>query len=95
MLGRSPYVSECLVYGKEGEGTGEIEVAAEIYPDMEKICEELKTDNPTEEQIRKLIENEVYKVNKSLVLYKYIRYFTIRDVEFEKTTTKKIKRQYN
>ena len=95
LLGRSPYVSECLVYGKEGEGTGEIEVAAEIYPDMEKICEELKTDNPTEEQIRKLIENEVYKVNKSLVLYKYIRYFTIRDVEFEKTTTKKIKRQYN
>lgn len=95
LLGRSPYVSECLVYGKEGEGTGEIEVAAEIYPDMEKIREELKTENPTEEQIRKLIDNEVHKVNKSLVLYKYIRYFSIRDVEFEKTTTKKIKRQYD
>jgi long-chain acyl-CoA synthetase len=62
---------------------------------MEKIREELKTENPTEEQIRKLIDNEVHKVNKSLVLYKYIRYFSIRDVEFEKTTTKKIKRQYD
>ena len=95
LLGRSPFISECLVYGKEGEGTGEIEVAAEIYPDIEKIREELKTENPTEEQIRKLIENEVHNVNKSLVLYKYIRHFSIRDIEFEKTTTKKIKRQYN
>jgi long-chain acyl-CoA synthetase len=30
-----------------------------------------------------------------LVLYKYIRHFSIRDIEFEKTTTKKIKRQYD
>jgi long-chain acyl-CoA synthetase len=95
LLGRSPFVSECLVYGKEGEGTGEIEVAAEIYPDMENIREELKTENPTEEQIHKLIDDEVHKVNKSLVLYKYIRHFSIRDIEFEKTTTKKIKRQYD
>ncbi|NLG87793.1 MAG: AMP-binding protein [Clostridiaceae bacterium] len=95
LLGRSPFISECLVYGKEGEGTGDIEVAAEIHPDMEKIREALKTENPTEEQVRRLIDDEVHKVNKSLVLYKYIRHFTIRHIEFEKTTTKKIKRQYN
>ncbi len=95
LLGRSPFVSECLVYGKTGEGTGEIEVAAEIYPDMDKIKEELGTENPTKEQIHELLDKEVLQVNKSLVLYKYIRYFTVRDEEFEKTTSKKIKRQYN
>jgi len=95
LLGRSPFISECLVYGKEGEGTGDIEVAAEVYPDMEKIREELKTENPTMEQIHKLIDDVVHEVNKSLVLYKYIRHFSIRNIEFEKTTSKKIKRQYD
>lgn len=94
LLGRSPFVAECLVYGKEGEGAGEIEVAAEIYPNMEKVSEELGTDSPSKEQIRDLLENEVLKVNKMLVLYKYIRHFTVRDDEFEKTTSKKIIRQY-
>jgi len=94
LLGRSPYVQECLVYGKTGEGTGEIEVAAEIYPNMEKIVEALGTDNPTPEQIQELLNEEVHKVNKMLVLYKYIRDFTVRDQEFNKTTSKKIIRQY-
>lgn len=94
LLGRSPFIAECLVYGKTGEGTGEIEVAAEVYPDMEKVIETLGSENPTLEQIRKLIDAEVHKVNKSLVLYKYIRHFTVREQEFEKTTSKKIIRQY-
>lgn len=94
LLNRSPYVQECLIYGKTGEGTGEIEVAAEIYPDMEKVAEALGTENPTPEQIREFISGEVHKVNKMLVLYKYIRDFTIREQEFDKTTSKKIIRQY-
>ena len=94
LLGRSPFITECLVYGKIGEGTGEIEVAAEIYPDMEKVIETLGVESPTLEQIRELIDAEVHKVNKMLVLYKYIRHFTVREQEFQKTTSKKIIRQY-
>ena len=94
LLSRSPFVSECLVYGKEGMGTGEVDVAADIYPDLEKVKEELGEENPSKDQIRLLLDKEVLKVNKSLELYKYIRYFTVRDMEFEKTTSKKIIRQY-
>lgn len=94
LLSRSPFVSECLVYGKPGMGTAEVDVAADIYPELEKVKEELGEENPTKDQIRLLLDKEVLKVNKSLELYKYIRYFTVRDVEFEKTTSKKIIRQY-
>jgi len=83
-----------VIYGREGEDEGDIEVAAEIYPDMEKIIEALGTENPTEEQVYRLIEEEVHKVNKMLVLYKYVRHITIRETEFEKTTSKKIIRKY-
>lgn len=94
LLGRSPYIAESLVYGKTGEGTGEIEVAAEIYPNMEKVSEALGTENPPFEKIRQLLRAEINKVNKMLVLYKYIRHFTIREAEFNKTTSKKIIRKY-
>lgn len=94
LLGRSPFIEECLIYGKTGEGKGEVEVAAEIYPNMEKVKEELGTETPTSEQLRELLDKEVHQVNKQLVLYKYIRSFTIRDEEFKKTTSKKIIRQY-
>ena len=94
LLSRSPFVSECLVYGKEGMGTGEVDVAADIFPDLEKVKEELGEENPSKDQIRLLLDKEVLKVNKSLELYKYIRYFTVRDTEFEKTTSKKIIRKY-
>jgi len=43
-------------------------------------------------EIKKLIWEEVKKVNDKLVLEKHIREIDIRDKEFEKTTTMKIKR---
>lgn len=95
LLNQSPFIAECVIYGREGGGEGDIEVAAEVYPDMEKVKEALQNENPTQEQVYKLIEDEVHKVNKTLVLYKYVRHITIRETEFEKTTSKKIKRKYN
>ncbi len=75
-------------------GTGEVDVAADIFPDIEKVSAELGEEDPSKDQIRLLLDKEVLKVNKSLELYKYIRYFTVRDTEFEKTTSKKIIRKY-
>jgi long-chain acyl-CoA synthetase len=62
-----------------------------IVPNLEKFEEEYNRPLNSEE-IYKLIQEEIKKVNKELVLYKYIRDFEIRETEFEKTTTKKIKR---
>jgi len=92
LLNRSPYIKESLVYGKEDSVYGDVVVSAVIVPDTEVINEKFK-DNPlSQDEIRELIHKEVKAVNKSLVTYKYIRDFQLREKEFEKTTTRKIKR---
>ena len=46
----------------------------------------------TKEEIKKIISNVVSNVNSKIPNYKHIKNFVIRDKEFEKTTTQKIKR---
>ncbi len=74
-------VLEVLVYAEDGV------ITAEVFPDKE-ICSGM-----TEEETAKLIYGEVQKINKTLTSSKTIHRLRIRDVEFEKTTSKKIKRQ--
>ena len=45
------------------------------------------------EEIHKLIGTEIKKYNKLMPTYKYVKDFELRDTEFEKTTTRKIKRR--
>jgi long-chain acyl-CoA synthetase len=92
LLNRSPYIKESLVYGKSDEVYGDIVVSAIIVPDIDTIYELYKDKEPTKEEVYDLIKKEVKEVNKKLVIYKYIRDFTLRENEFAKTTTKKIKR---
>ncbi len=66
-------------------------VSALIVPDMEKINEQYEAA-PSAEEIKELIHKEVKLVNRGLVTYKYIKDFQIKEEEFAKTTTKKIKR---
>jgi long-chain acyl-CoA synthetase len=92
LLNRSPYIKESLVYGKDDEVFGEVVVSAIIVPELEQIQADFPDKEMTEEEIFKLIQKEVKAVNKSLVTYKYIRDFKLREDEFAKTTTRKIKR---
>ncbi|MDO8685748.1 MAG: AMP-binding protein [Clostridiales bacterium] len=95
LLNRSPYIKESLVYGKQVAGWDDVAVAAQIVPDIDKIQETKGGPLPADElveAVHALIEADVRAVNKGLVLYKHIRDFKIRDTEFEKTTSKKIKR---
>ncbi|MDW7657968.1 MAG: AMP-binding protein [Bacillota bacterium] len=93
LLSQSDYIQESLVSGTEDED-GETIVTAEIFPNEEKVKETLGDVALASEPVRKLIGEEVRKVNHSLTTYKYIRNFTLRDTEFDKTTSKKIKRKY-
>jgi len=93
LLYKSELIQECLVFGGPDE-EGEIVVRAEIFPNMEKIKETYGYDSALSEDVRRLIAEEVKAVNHQLATYKYIRSFTLRDAEFEKTTSKKIKRKY-
>lgn len=92
LLSRSPYVSESLVTG-ESDGRDDIIVKATIFPNMEAVVAQFG-ENPDPAAIRKLIDEEVKKVNQQMVSYKHIRKIVLRDTEFDKTTSKKIKRDY-
>ena len=90
LLARSPLIQESMVYGRASDSDGELEVAADIFPNMEKMAAHLGEEKPSSDKIYAAIDEVVRSVNKQLALYKYIRYFTVRDEEFIKTTTKKI-----
>lgn len=90
-LSRSEYIKESLVYGVDSEEDEETKVCAQIVPNIEVIVEELG-HFPLKEELEKIIAAEVKKANKKLSGYKKIQHFDIREEEFEKTTTKKIKR---
>jgi len=91
LLNRSMYIKESLVYGK-GQSDGDTVICAKIVPDKEKIEEDIKNGTAPESTVDKVIEAEVKTVNKSMVIYKHVKEFSLQDEEFVKTTTKKIKR---
>lgn len=92
LLNRSPYIKESIVYGKDDEVYGDVVVSATVVPDMEKLQEDFPDRSFTPEEVYELVHKEVKTINKGLVIYKYIKDFRIRDEEFAKTTSKKIKR---
>lgn len=93
LLNRSPFIQECMVYGEEDDKQDEI-IAVQIVTDAEAFIEYSEKNNIqiTPELVNNIIAEEIKKVNKELAGYKQIRKFYIRESEFEKTTTQKIKR---
>ena len=93
-LNNNPFIEESMVYGEES-GNDETTVSAQIYPNYEKIKENLKRQELTQEEIRNAIADAIKEVNKKLPGYKKVMQFDVREEEFVKTTTHKIKRQAN
>ena len=91
-LNDNPLISEALVQGIQDDDNDETYVKAQIYPNLEAISEYLKSSVPTKQEIKKIISDVVSNVNSKLPNYKHIKGFIIRDKEFEKTTTQKVKR---
>ncbi len=91
-LAKCPFVKESLVWGRFDEESGETEVNAQIVIDMEEIKEKLNVSTISMDEVYKIIQADVKEINKQMPLYKRIKNFTIREEEFIKTTTKKIKR---
>lgn len=69
-------------------------ISAQIVIDAEAFIEYSNNNNVqiTKDLIHEIISKEIKGVNKELPVYKQIRKFHIREKEFEKTTTQKIKR---
>ena len=78
--------------GIQKENDDETYVNAQIFPNMDSIKEYLKGTVPTKEEVKKIMSDVVASVNSKIPNYKHIKNFAVRDKEFEKTTTQKIKR---
>lgn len=93
ILNRSPFVLESIVFGKADAKQDEI-IVAKIVPDAEAFIRLSEKEKSTinDKLIKARIAIEIEKVNKQLSPFKRIIGFEIRESEFEKTTTQKIKR---
>ena len=91
-LNDNPLISEALVLGIKHENDDETYINAQIFPNIDAIKESLKGSIPSKEEVQKIISDIIKSVNSNLPNYKHIKSFNIREEEFEKTTTQKIKR---
>lgn len=91
-LNSHPLIAESLVTGLNYENDDETYVNAQILPNIDAIKEYLKVSVPQKAEIKTIISDIVSSINKKLPNYKHIKNFIIKDKEFEKTTTQKIKR---
>lgn len=99
-LGRDPRVLDSMVVS-DNAPNGETIIKAIIYPDYERVNTEVEAKGiPTSdinsieyrEAVRQIFASMINELNLKLPTFKRIRKFIIRREDFEKTTTKKIKR---
>lgn len=93
LLNRLPMIEESMVYGaKDPKKELELIVTARVKLDSTYLEEKYGNNIPTDEELTKLLWEDVKKINRSLVPYKSIRKIEIKKDDFIKTTTMKIKR---
>ena len=99
-LGRDERVLDSMVVG-ENSSSGETVIKAVLYPDYALVNAEIEAKGiPTgdidsaeyRDAVRAMFASIINELNLTLPSYKRIRKFVVRRDEFEKTTTKKIKR---
>ena len=78
-------IKECVVVGQENT-SGEVVITAIVYPDPDK------NEGLSNDEILAKIKEEVNIVNRKLPVFKQVHEVVLRDTEFEKTTSRKIKR---
>lgn len=85
-LSAIPYVEEVVVYAVRNDDGEETALCAEIFPNAELLA------GKSQEERHAAIKNAVEELNKTLPSYKKVLKIKLRSVEFEKTTSKKIRR---
>lgn len=84
-LSHSELIKESVVIGRADE-SGEIAITALIHPDYEKL------EGKSEEEVDKAVRDAVNDINRSLPSFKHMTAVEIKAEEFEKTSSRKIKR---
>ncbi len=86
-LATIPCIAESVVVGRKKPDSDTVVLTAVIYPNFSEFPE-----GTSVEEITKEVKDRVNVLNHTLVGYKQIRAVEIRTVEFEKTTSRKIRR---
>jgi len=89
-LTESEYIEEALVHGITDEKSGTTIIKAAIYPNYALLEEESR--QMSEEEMKVFFKEIVDEINEQMPRYKHVKRFAIRKTEFDKTTTRKIKR---
>lgn len=90
-LNHVPYIDESMVWGDDTDGANDTSIIASVTIDEFEVTEALG-EGYTDEEVETLIWAEVDKINETLPLFKKIKKLNVRKEAFEKSTTKKIKR---
>jgi long-chain acyl-CoA synthetase len=88
----SKYIAEVLIVGRKEKEFGGEQIFAVVFPNLENIAAEYPGRENDNDFVRELIKKEIGKVNRTLVGYKKISDFTLRDEPFEKNAQQKIRR---
>ena len=91
-LCRTPFVAESVVVGFINPKKKDYDIVAIIYPDQERM-NEVYGEKWTRDQLDAELRRAVADVNGIVQSYKRIECYVIRDTEFPKNASRKIKRQ--
>ncbi|MEE8347945.1 MAG: AMP-binding protein [Acidobacteriota bacterium] len=92
VLNQSPYILESLVWGGPEKEPSRVAVQAIVVPLIETFDDQWGPGYCDEKKIHEVIGQEIKERCRELAQYKRVKGFVIRSEEFEKTTTRKIKR---
>ncbi len=80
-------IAECVVIGRKAADSDEVILTAVVYPNFDKL-----PAGATEELMHESIRKSINQINRRLPGFKQVKALELRSTEFEKTTSKKIKR---
>ncbi len=80
-------IAEVVVVGRKAQDSDEVILTAIAYPNLDKF-----PTGVSMELVKESIRNSITQMNRHLPSFKQVKAVEIRETEFEKTTTKKIKR---
>ena len=92
LVNRLEFVEECMVFGiPDKRDKSDVRIAVKIVYNKDEVKE--KYDNISEDDLYKIIWNEIKQLNTTFPKYKHIQRMLLTSEELIKTTTKKVKRQ--
>ena len=80
-------IAEVVVVGRKAQDSDEVILTAVVFPNLDKF-----PTGVAMELVQESIRNSINQINRRLPTFKQVKAVEIRETEFEKTTTKKIKR---